>query len=278
MNSPKQEVIQDLQAAGLAPIHRFGQNFMIDPQALAAMIEHADLHETDRVLEIGPGTGLLTQRMLPQVAELMAVEIDHGMHGLLQRKFTDTKLQLCHGDALERKNALHPAIRTFAQRPWKLVSNLPYDVSIPILLNALALPVPPTLMCVTVQKEAAQRLCAQPGTKLWGASAVVAQSAGRGRIVRQLAPATFYPQPKVDSVILTWSETKRVESGFSTWIRSLFAFRRKVISRALRDTGVARDRAVAVASDLGLAEGQRVEGLDLNELQQIYAALQEGDA
>ena len=276
MNSPKQEVMQDLKSAGLAPIHRFGQNFMIDPQALAAMIEHAQLQASDRILEIGPGTGLLTQRILPQVAELMAVEIDQGMHGLLQRKFADTTLQLCHADALERKNALHPSIRSFAEQPWKLVSNLPYDVSIPIILNALALPIPPSLICVTVQKEAAQRLCAKPGTKLWGASAVVAQSAGSGRIVRHLGPSTFYPQPKVDSVILTWFETKRLESAFSTWIRSLFAFRRKVVSRALRDTGVARDQAVAIAADLGLADGQRIEALSLEALQQIYAAVEEG--
>ena len=274
MTSLKQEVMQDLQSAGLAPMHRFGQNFMIDPHALHGMIEHAELQEQDRIVEIGPGTGLLTQRLMPQVAEVMAVEIDQGMHGLLRNKFSESPLQLVHADALERKNVLHESIRLFAEQPWKLVANLPYDVSIPIILNALALPCPPSLICVTVQKEAAQRLCAVPGTKLWGASAVVAQSAGEGRIVQQLPPATFYPRPKVDSVILTWRSTGTLATEFSKWARKIFAFRRKVLSRALRDAGVARDQALAIVAELDLADGQRVEELPVADLQRVFAAVQ----
>ncbi len=272
--SIKQAVLADLRAAGLAPNHRFGQNFMVDEAALAGIIEAADIQPDDRVLEIGPGTGLLTERILSSAAETMAVEIDQGMYRLLQAKFADTNLQLVHADALENKNTFNQAIRDFVLKPWKLVANLPYDVSLPVILNALSLPCQPSVMVVTVQKEAAERLCARAGTKTWGSSAAVAQSAGSGRIVRKLGPKIFYPPPRVDSAILQWTAASVIPQGFPAWCKRLFGFRRKVISRALRDAGVERDLAVAICEELSLADGQRVEDLGVNELQRLFATLQ----
>ena len=271
--SLKQEVMQCLKEAGLSPRHRFGQNFMIDPNALAAMLEFSDLHAEDRILEIGPGTGLLTERLLPIVKELMCIEIDKGMFNLIERRFSETHVQAVHSDALATKNQLCDEAVAFSQQPWKLVSNLPYEVSFPIILNSLALAQPPTLICVTVQKEAAQRLCAKPGTKAWGASAATAQAAGHGSIVRKLGPKCFFPAPRVDSVILRWEVTDRVEPAFSVWVRKLFGFRRKVISRALRDCGLERDQANAICSEQGLDQGQRVEDLDVLLLKRLFAAI-----
>ncbi len=272
--SIKQTLLSDLKRMGLAPNHRFGQNFMIDEQALNDLLEAADLQSADRIIEIGPGTGILTKRILDNVDELMAVEIDQGMARLLNEDIQQESFRLVHGDALANKNNLHQEIEQFAQRPWKLVANLPYDVSLPIILNALALPLQPQCIVVTVQKEAAERLCASPKTKLWGASAAVAQSVGEGRIVRNLNPECFYPKPRVQSVILQWQVQQPMLVGFSPWIRGLFAFRRKVIPRALRDTGIHRDKALAVCASLGLDAGQRVEELAVSDLQALFHAVQ----
>ena len=272
--SIKQDVLADLRAAGLSPNHRFGQNFMVDESALSGIIDAAEIKPDDRVLEIGPGTGLLTERILKTARETMAVEIDQGMYRLLQGKFADTDLQLVHGDALENKNTFHEAIRSFVEKPWKLVANLPYDVSLPVILNALSLPCQPSVMVVTVQKEAAERLCSRAGNKTWGSSAAVAQSAGSGRIIRKLGPKIFYPPPRVDSAILLWNAESVIPLGFPAWCKRLFGFRRKVISRALRDAGVERDLAVAICDELSLADGQRVEDLEVETLQRLFAALQ----
>ncbi|NRA40232.1 MAG: hypothetical protein HRU15_18955, partial [Planctomycetes bacterium] len=135
--SLKDDVRRHLDEAGLSPSHRFGQNFMIDKSAVDCLINTAAITADDRILEIGPGTGILTERLLQKTASVLAVEIDHGMAQLIERRFIDTGLQLCHGDALENKNTLHPDIISFTeQSPWMLVANLPYDVSIPIILNA----------------------------------------------------------------------------------------------------------------------------------------------
>ena len=121
-------------------------------------------------------------------------------------------------------------------------ANLPYDISIPLLLNCMSLANPPKCLSVTVQYEAATRLCAQPGSKAWGASAALAQAAGQGKIIRKLPPQCFWPPPRVDSAIYFWQPQRTVPSVFGLWCRSIFAYRRKRLPRALRDNGMARDQ------------------------------------
>lgn len=274
--SLKQQLLQDLRQAGLSPTHRFGQNFMIDAAALQALLDAAMLTAADRVIEVGPGTGILTAALLERTEKVLALEIDQGMVRLLQQRFEQTPLQLVHGDALENKNALHVAMQSFidaAPGDWKLVANLPYDIAIPLMLNALCLERQPRLLAVTVQQEAAERLCARPGTRAWGASALVAQTAGQGHILRKLPPQCFYPRPRVQSVVLFWEVTATVPSGFAQWSRSIFAYRRKLVSRALRDNGVERDQAHALCRELQLDQGQRLEDLDAARMQELFAAV-----
>lgn len=267
----KNDVRTHLQEAGLSPMHRFGQNFMIDKSAVDCLINTAQIQAGDRILEIGPGTGIVTERLLQSGAAVLAVEIDNGMAQLIQRRFAESSLQLCHGDALENKNTFHPEILAFTDsQPWSLVANLPYDVSIPIILNALGLDNPPQHIVVTVQKETAVRLCARAGSKEWGASAVMAQAAGSGSIVRKLPPQCFYPAPKVDSAILHWRSERAVPKGFGLWCRGLFAYRRKVLRRGLRDTGMSREQAVDMCNQLHLDDNARVENLSVAQLLQLY--------
>ncbi len=273
--SLRNQVQAQLTRAGLAPLHRLGQNFMIDEGALASLVAALELAPADRVVEIGPGTGLLTERLLDAGAQVLAVELDRGLVGLLEQTLVPRGLTLVHADALAGKSRLHPAIEAFAAAgAWKLGANLPYDIAIPALLNAATLPTPPRVMAVTVQYEAAERLVSRPGEDAWGASAAVAQAAGEPRIVRRLSPTAFYPQPRVDSAILRLRPRGRaLAATFPAWCRRVFSARRKVLPRALRDAGSAKEAAEAACAACGLALDRRLEQLDAEELLALHAAL-----
>ncbi len=284
MSELRRTVVAELAAAGLAPIHRLGQNFMIDAAALAALCQELGAAPGLRVLEIGPGTGVLTQRLLEAGCRILAVELDQGLSALLRAKFAAAcaeaadgpALTLIHGDCLESKSVLHGGITAFAARPWRLGANLPYDVALPVLLNAAALQppaLPPELAVVTVQWEAAQRLCARPGEDAWGASAAVLQAAGQARIVRRLAPSCFYPRPRVDSAILSWRPRGVLPDGFGRWCRAVFSSRRKVLPGALVDRGMSRAQAEEACRACGLDPTRRLEGLSAAELVELHAAV-----
>jgi NAD-dependent dihydropyrimidine dehydrogenase PreA subunit len=127
--SLKDEVLAALAAGGLSPLHRFGQNFMIDGGALQTLVQELALTSAASVVEVGPGTGVLTQRLLDAGARVTAVEIDRGLHQVIATRFAAElggRLALVHGDCLETKNILHPAIVAVAAAgPWRLGANLP---------------------------------------------------------------------------------------------------------------------------------------------------------
>ena len=275
--SLKDEVLAALAAGGLSPLHRYGQNFMIDGGALQTLVQELALTGAASVVEVGPGTGVLTQRLLNAGARVTAVEIDRGLHQVIATRFAAElggRLSLVHGDCLETKNILHPAIVAVAAAgPWRLGANLPYDVALPVLLNAAALPRPPELVVVTVQWEAAERLCSRPGEDAWGASAATLQAAGRPRLLRKLPPQCFYPRPRVDSALLRWEPTAALPPDFGRWCRALFSSRRKVVVRALRDHGVERDIAEAACRACGIVTERRLEALDAPELLALHRAL-----
>ena len=275
--SLKDDVLAALATGGLSPLHRYGQNFMIDGGALQTLVQELALTEHASVVEVGPGTGVLTERLLAAGARVTAVEIDRGLHDVIAGRFAallGTQLTLVHGDCLETKNILHPAIvATAAAGPWRLGANLPYDVALPVLLNAAALPRPPELAVVTVQWEAAERLCARPGEDAWGASAASLQAAGKPRLLRKLPPQCFYPRPRVDSALLRWEPAAPLPPGFGRWCRTVFSSRRKVVVRALRDHGVERDAAEAACRACGIASERRLESLDAPELVALHRAV-----
>lgn len=274
MASLKAEVQAALTAAGLAPLHRFGQNFMIDATARDLLVAELGAGPGLRVAEIGPGTGVLTSALLAAGSAVMAVEIDRGLAALLRTGLVPRGLVLIEGDCLASKTRLHPALEAFAaEGPWRLGANLPYDVALPVILNAAALPRPPERVAVTIQLEAAQRLCSRPGDDAWGASAAVLQAAGRPRLVRRLGPGSFHPAPRVDSAILAWTPARPLPAGFGAFCRAAFAYRRKVLPAALRDAGWTREQAQVACAACGLDPARRLEGLDAPELAALFAVL-----
>ena len=327
--SLRASITADLRQAGLAALHSLGQHFMIDAAALTCLADTLGAQPGMRVVEIGPGTGVLTTVLLERGCQVLAVELDRGMVGLLEGKFGQTAVaesrgrgvagstslqtssselgpahtdddlgsmtgsvtdpatprprdpatavpafSLIHGDCLAAKTRLHPAIEDFAAAgPWTLGANLPYDVSIPVILNAAALPRPPAVVAVTVQLEAARRLCSRPGEAAWGASAAVLQASGIPRLVRRLPPGCFMPPPRVDSAILAWTPTSTLPAGFGAWCRKVFSFRRKVLPGALRDAGLTRMDAEAACQACGLDLTRRLQDLDAPELLALFALL-----
>jgi 16S rRNA (adenine1518-N6/adenine1519-N6)-dimethyltransferase len=186
-----------LRAHGLHPKKTLGQTFLIDREALQSVVRAAEVRSGDVVLEIGPGVGTLTTELADQGAEVVAVELDERLADVLAER-------TAHGRHVRvvRGNALHLDLAPLlpAGEPFKLVANIPYYITAPILRHFLEGPQRPALIVLMVQKEVAERLAAQPGDmSLLG---VMAQFYARVEIVRVVPASSFLPVPQVDSAIV----------------------------------------------------------------------------
>ena len=192
-----------LEQRGLAPTKRRGQNFLVDPALLAAIPRDAGVQAGERVFEVGPGAGALTEGLLAAGAEVLAVELDHGLAALLRERFQDQlasgALTLVEGDALGREGRLHDQAEDWwaAGPPPRVVANLPYAITGPFLSR---LPGRPMLgACLLLQREVAQKALAGPAG---GPLGVRLELAFHGRLGRRVPPEVFWPPPQVESAFL----------------------------------------------------------------------------
>jgi 16S rRNA (adenine1518-N6/adenine1519-N6)-dimethyltransferase len=283
---------------GIRPKNKLGQNFLIDLNLLDLLLRTADLTRDDLALEVGSGTGSLTIKLAECAGAVLSVEIDPAFASLTEEAvashFTrfplpaawEERITLFHGDALKNKNELNPEVlaalgelgRRAGTTRVKLVANLPYSVAVPIITNLLLSEVPVERMAVTVQSEIAERLLASPGTKDFGALAVLVQSLAEVELVRRLPPAVFWPRPKVDSaIVLVRPDAARREHVRSAvgdplrlrnFLRDLYAHRRKNLRGALVALPGGRFDKVAVdarLAELGIDGTTRAEALDREE-------------
>lgn len=234
---------------GIAPRKSLGQNFLVDLNIHDTIVKTAAIEPGDVVLEIGSGTGALTALMAAQGAVVIAVEVDPAMAQLTTEAAANLlHVQVLHLDVLRNKNTLNPlvldavqaAIEAGSGRGFKLVANLPYHVATPVIINLLVHPVLcPALMVVTIQRELADRFCALPTTKPYGAVSVVVQALAEASIARSLPPSVFWPRPQVDSavVMIRSDPAKRALVEDVAWfhevVRRVFLHRRKSIRHAL---------------------------------------------
>ena len=281
-----------LTAAGLRPVSRFGQNFLIDLNLVDLIARSAELRKTDVVLEIGTGVGSLTTRLSDQAGAVLTVEIDNNLYRLASEELADRpNVRLIHGDALRNKNSLRSDImeqirdaksRIGGDARFLLVANLPYNVATPIISNLLHETPPPDALVVTIQKELADRIIAEPGTKDYGALSVWIQSVCKAEIVHILSPKVFWPRPKVHSAILRLESLTNAREKFADLkhfhqtVRALFLHRRKflrsVVASAMKQS-LSKTQVDEVLQTLGYDETSRAEQLSVEQIQTLAEAL-----
>ncbi len=278
---------------GIAPRHRFGQNFLIDLNIHDLIVKTAQVGPGDVVLEIGPGAGALTSLMASTGATVVAVDIDRSMAELTREATAGLpNVRVLNVDALAGKNRFNPEVldnvrsglAVAPDRRLKLVANLPYNVATPIIGNLLVHPeLRPERVVATIQLELAQRMMAEPDSDDYGALSVLIRALTDFTLVRTLPPSVFWPRPKVDSAVIALvpNEAKRALIGDLAWfhsvVRRIFLHRRKNLRRVLyslwRDRWVDKGEVDALLDGLGLTGQVRAEAMNVEEHIALAVAL-----
>ncbi len=262
----------------MTPRRRFGQHFL-NPSWAARVIAAAGFAPGDRVIEIGPGRGALTFALSGSVAELVAVEIDRDLAAALRMRLPE-RVRLIEADFLDvRGDVLFDAS---GDRPWRVIGNLPYNVSSPILFRLLDMArgtdhlSDATLM---LQREVADRVASPPGTKQYGALSIMVQLDADVEALLTLPPGAFRPAPQVWSKLIRLrfrpprvpvSDRRQLE----VLVKSIFAQRRKMLANALHPLAASRGLdSVAVLRGAGIDPARRPETLHLAELARLADAL-----
>lgn len=216
-----------------------GQNFLIDANILEKIIDGANICEDDFVLEVGPGIGSLTQGLCERAAKVVAVEIDNRLIPILDETLEDyDNAYVVHGDILDID--LNDLIANyFGDKSFKVVANLPYYITSPIIMTFLESSLPYEDLVVMVQTEVADRIVASPGTKAYGSLTVAVQYYTEANIIAKVPASVFMPQPKVGSAVIKLTRRENLpldekESKlFSEVVRGAFSKRRKTVLNAL---------------------------------------------
>ena len=255
------EIHATLKEIGVSPAKALGQNFLHDQNLARWIVDQAQITPEDYVVEIGPGLGALTRFLLEKGAHVLAIEKDRRLAKFLRSRFGDERLEIVNIDALK----FDPRI-LFAHRCVKLIGNLPYNISSPLLLKFLENPSPISLCVLTLQKEMARRLSASPCTHDYGALTLRVQLHHRVKYLRSVAGTVFLPRPDVDSAVVRLAPRDPIELPahdnelLLKLIRVGFSQRRKQLRKLLRE--YARDWN-AFASCLNINPNARAEELSL---------------
>lgn len=272
--------IEILQKYGFRFQKKFGQNFLIDPHVLEKIVRAADISEDDCVMEIGPGIGTLTQYLARYAREVFAVEIDKNLIPIL----TEDTLKDWDNITVINEDCLKVDMKQLVEehnggKPVKVVANLPYYITTPILMELLEKHVPFESITVMVQKEVADRMQAGPGSKDYGALSLAVQYYTVPEIMANVPPNCFIPRPNVGSAVIRLkgrTEENRVqvqdEHLMFRLIRASFAQRRKTLMNGLRNSqelDFSKEEIEKVIQDCGLPAAVRGEALTLEQFAQL---------
>lgn len=252
---------------------RFGQNFLRDQNVIRAIITAAQLGPEDKVVEIGPGRGALTHMVAPTVAQMHLMEIDRDLAAEWDTG-THTGIVVHTGDALQLQWE-----EFLCDPPYKLVANLPYNISSQILFKVIEHRDLFSALVLMFQKEVAQRLRAHPGTKNYGILTVLCQLWFDVQPVISVAPQAFTPQPKVDSEVLRFTRLEQPRAQvndprlFMRVVKAAFAQRRKTLRNSLQSQGFDALALDTAAAQIGLDLKRRGETLNLVEFAALTHAL-----
>jgi len=213
----KNEILQLLNAAQIHPDKRLGQHFLIDLNLMRMLVDSACICNNDVVLEVGYGTGSLTQSLCESAGGVIAVEVDVRLARIAKKQLSKNKnLQMINADILKNKNTLNAEVIREVRSACKkypgrflLVANLPYDAASALILNLALGPVAADGMYVIVQKEVAERMAARAPDKNYGSLSIYLSATGEVNIIRRLSPAVFWPQPQVESAMVKFVRDKK---------------------------------------------------------------------
>lgn len=264
---------------------RWGQNFLVNERAAASIVEALAPRSDETVIEIGPGHGVLTGRLVGTVSRLVAVEIDpdlaRDLHNRFEREIIGGRLEIVRGDVLridlERLLAGHSP----AAERVRLIANLPYNIAARVITRCLPLAHRLSEMLVMVQREVAERIASGPGSRAYGGLSVLCQAAARVERVMRLRPGSFRPRPRVESeVIRLVLERGRIEAadleGLSALLRVAFEQRRKTLVNNLsRLSGLGVDRARLLIEQVGLEPSARPEEIPVEGYRALLSAWRE---
>ena len=259
--------IRDLATElGINPTKKLGQNFLLDANTVRKIVRTSGATAGDTVVEIGPGLGSLTLGLLEVGARVIAIEIDARLSAALPntvaKHLPDADLTVIHADAMR--------VHALPEAPTKLVANLPYNVSVPVLLHFMEHFPSLASGVVMVQAEVGQRLAAQPGSKIYGAPSVKAAWYGKWKIVSTVSRQVFWPVPNVDSVLVEF--TRRPEPGNGLLrehtfriVDAAFGQRRKMLRATLSSIFGSSEGANAALAQSGIDPTRRGEQLSLHD-------------
>ena len=280
LGNPKY-TIEVLQKYGFVFQKRFGQNFLIDTHVLERIIEASEITKDDFVLEIGPGIGTMTQYLAEAAREVTAVEIDDALIPILKDTLKEwDNVTVLHGDILKTD------IRKIADeknqgRPIKVVANLPYYITTPIIMGLFESHVPVDSITVMVQKEVADRMQTGPGSKDYGALSLAVQYYAEPKIVANVPPNCFMPRPKVGSAVIRLTRhqnppvTTLDEKLMFRLIRASFNQRRKTLSNSLKNSQelpYSKEEIETAITECGLPLNIRGEALTLEQFARLSDA------
>ena len=270
---------------GISPNKRFGQNFRIDQNTLLSIPNIAELNENDVVLEIGTGTGGLTRLLADRSRHVFTVEVDRKLFEMASDILKLYKnVTIINADILKTKHELNPDIpskmlnwlREHDQSHIKVVSNLPYNISTPVIINLLEGNLPIKLMVLMLQKEITERMAAMPGTREYGILSIITQLFSEVKVVKTLSPGVFWPRPEVYSALVKISVNKEKYTGritdypfFKKIIHAIFTSRRKTLLNSLEQLklpNMSRERMKRIIEGMQLDERVRGEILRLDQL------------
>lgn len=265
-----------LDAYGLATKHSLGQNFLVSNDVIEKIMALAELGPEDRVLEVGPGIGTLTLALLAEAGQVTAIEADRSLEPVLSaHAAAHPSFAYIMGDAL--RVTPEEVVEASGGEPCALVSNLPYNVAATVILRYLQEMPSLSRLVVMVQAEVADRICAEPGNRTYGAYTAKLSLLARVTGRFEVGPGNFMPPPHVNSAVVRLERAPLVDAGraaeVSAVIDAAFAQRRKTIRNSMSASGFDRDALDAAFAACGIAPTCRAETLSTEDFARLAAAL-----
>ncbi len=283
MKNRKSDRKEDKPRPRIKPVKSLGQNFLTDMNIAKKIIDSAQIGPEDLVIEVGPGTGSLTAGLCEKAGKVVAVEIDRNLIPLLQEKISGYQnVEIINEDILKIDVSKQILDKNPGYKSYKVVANLPYYITTPVIIGFLKCEKPPELMVLMMQKEVGDRIMASPGGGEYGSLSVLCQYYCEIEKVTNVSPGCFFPKPDVTSSVLKMSARVRYklnakkEEMFFTVVKSAFSQRRKKVSNSISNTsglGVSREIIEGILDEIGLRKDIRAEQLAIADFIELSAQI-----